>query len=191
MSNPVRVLKRLRLLRGMKQSHVAELLKVTQATVSRWERGLQLPSPDQEQAMLRLLTQPLCPGQDRALRRLVESSSKPVHLICDLTHRLLAVSGPRAALWRVPAGDMYGHSLWRFATPEIREAEARLEALGWDDETAPMVAVNTGAALEQVVPIIPGWMLWERIRLEDGHEARLVTTPERGETLPEGAVVAA
>jgi transcriptional regulator with XRE-family HTH domain len=190
MSNPIRALRRLRLLRGMKQSHLAELLSVTQTTVSRWERGLQQPSPDQEQAMLRLLMQPLPPGQDAALRRLVESSSKPVHLICDLTHRLLAVSAPRAARWRVPASELQGHSLWRFATADIRAAEARLEALGWEGETAPVVALNTAAAYEQIVPITPGWMLWERIRLEDGHEARLVTTPAEGEPLPDGAVVA-
>lgn len=190
MTNPVRCLRRLRVLRGIKQSHLAEMLSVTQATVSRWERGLQHPSPDQEQALLRLLMAPLRPGRDSALRRLVESSARPVHLVCDVTHRLLAASPRRAADWRVPASELEGRSLWPFATEEIRAAEARLDALGWDEPVAPVVAFNTAAKYEQAVPIVPGWVIWERIRLEDGSMARLVTTPAQGEALPEGAVLA-
>jgi len=189
MTNAIRALRRLRLISGIKQSHLAELLSVTQATVSRWERGQQHPSPDQEQALLRLLTAPRKPGQDAALRRLVESSSRPVHLICDLSHRLLAASPARTAGWRLPACEFEGRSLWPYATEEIRAAEARLDALGWDEPAAPVVAFLTGGNYEQAVPILPGWVIWERIRLDDGTPARLVTTPAEGETPPEGAAI--
>lgn len=43
MSNWTRALRNLRQFHGMKQSAISELLNVTQATVSRWETGKQVP----------------------------------------------------------------------------------------------------------------------------------------------------
>ncbi|WP_422087597.1 helix-turn-helix domain-containing protein [Variovorax sp.] len=52
-------LRRMRLLRSIKQTHFAQLMGVNQATVSRWERGQLALSAAQ---------------QDAALKRLVEST---------------------------------------------------------------------------------------------------------------------
>ena len=38
-------LRQMRLLRGIKQAHFAQLMGVSQATVSRWERGKRIPGP--------------------------------------------------------------------------------------------------------------------------------------------------
>jgi transcriptional regulator with XRE-family HTH domain len=171
-----RALRRWRRLRGVKQSHAAELFGVTQATLSRWESGRHR-LPDQAAGKLaRLLAAPLDSPGDAALRRLVESSGLAVHLICDLSHRLLAASPARIAEWRIDAGELRGESLWHFASDEIRTAEARLPELGWYDNGAASVTFWTGRNRSPVVAISPGTLEWQRLPLSDGSFARLVTS---------------
>lgn len=176
MNDHGRALRRWRRLRGVKQSHAAEMFGVTQATLSRWESGRHR-IPEQAIGKLgRLLAAPLDSPGDAALRRLVESSSLPVHLICDLSHRLLAASPARTATWGVDPADLLGASLWRFATDEIRTAEDRLGDLGWYDGGAPCLTLWTGPNDSAVVAIEPGPLEWQRLQLSDGSFARLVTS---------------
>lgn len=163
----------------MKQSHVAEIAGVTQATVSRWESGTHRPTPGQAARLAPLLEVRLDPAADAALRRLVETSALPVHLVCDLSHRLLAVSRPRLAEWRAGEHELLGRSLWPYATDEIRRAEAMLGDLGWHEPAGVAVAAATGPNRDPVVRIPPGILLWERLTLSDGRAARLVTTVPR------------
>jgi transcriptional regulator with XRE-family HTH domain len=172
-----RTLRRWRRLRGVKQSHAAELFGVTQATLSRWERGRHRLPEAAARKLSRLLAAPLDSAADAGLRRLVESSALPVHLICDLSHRLLAASPARVAEWRTDAADLRGVSLWRFATDEIRDAEGRLGDLGWYDEGAAHLRFWTGGNDDPMVAIAPGILIWERLQLSDGTLARLVTSP--------------
>jgi len=175
MSDLRRALRRLRLLRGMKQSHLAELLGVTQTTVSRWERGILAMPPAQQIAAQRLLALPPHPAQDAALKRLVESSTLKLHLICDRTHRLLAVSPARRIEWQVDPAELSGRSMLVYASAEILAAEATLGERGWYDGRLSSLAIDTGANADPLVPIRPGRALWERIMLADGTAARLVT----------------
>jgi transcriptional regulator with XRE-family HTH domain len=169
-------LRRWRRLRGIKQSHAAELLGVGQATISRWEQGHHAPSITESARLAHLLEAPLDSAGDRALYNLVGNSSQPVHLVCDLSHRLLAASRPRLREWRASYEEWRGVSLWRFATAEIRAAEERLSALGWYDTVAPSVRFWTSANHAPVVTIQPGLMQWDRLQLSDGTLARLVTS---------------
>jgi transcriptional regulator with XRE-family HTH domain len=170
-------LRRWRRLRGIKQSHAAELLRVDQSTVSRWERGAQHPTPAEAAALRRLLQASLDAAGDAALRRLVESSALSVHLVCDLSHRLLAASPPRIREWGCGDLSLRGVSLWPFATEAIRVAEGRLADLGWYEAATSALALSTGANDSCLVHIVAGTLLWERIQLSDGTFARLVTTP--------------
>lgn len=171
-----RALRRWRRVRGVKQSHLAELLGVTQATVSRWEAGRHKPTEGEAGRLAQLLRAPLDAAGDAGLRRLVENSTLSVHLVCDLSHRLLAASPARAAEWGCGASELRGVSLWRFASPEIRAAEARLPDSGWYDGATASLTLWTGANRSDVVPILPGMLVWERLQLGDGSFARLVTT---------------
>ena len=171
-----RALSRWRRRRGVKQSHAAELFGVSQASLSRWERGYQRLPDAAARKLTKLLAAPLDSSADAGLRRLVESSALPVHLICDLTHRLLAASPQRFAEWTADASDLRGTSLWRFATDEIQQAEGRLGDLGWYDEGTTELRFWTSDNHDPMVRIVPGILVWERLALSDGTLARLVTT---------------
>jgi len=165
-----------RALRRMKQDHAADLLGVSQATVSRWEAGHQMPTPAEREALRALMAARLDGAADQALSRLVRHSYCETHLVCDLTHRLLAASPARERRWKVSASELMGTSMWRFRTEAIARAEAALPALGWYDEAPPEVEVLTGANESREVPIRRGRCRWTRLRLSDGSYARLVET---------------
>lgn len=173
---PTLPLRRLRRLAGMKQAHLAERMGVAQSTVSRWESGELPPTAEQTRTLQAIFATPPDPAQDAALKRLIETSTSPVHLICDRTHRLLAASPVRAADWRVDLSDYLGRSLLIYASTEILAAEARLDDLGWNDGDVSSLAFDTGANGDPDLPIRPGPMLWERLRLSDGSAGRLVTS---------------
>lgn len=165
-----------RLRRGMKQSHVAELLGVTQPTVSRIERGDLFPTGALREEAMRFLAARLDVRRDAGLRRLVEMAGAPVHIICDLTHRLLAASPTREREWQRSASDLKGVSLWPYASEVIREAETRLGQHGWGEPEGPCaMEVTTNAHSSNALRILPGRMIWERMILSDGSPVRLVT----------------
>ncbi|VFT17214.1 transcriptional regulator [Pseudomonas aeruginosa] len=120
-------LRRWRLLHRVKQTHAAELLGVAQSTISRWESGTQALLVEERARLERLLGARLEAAADKALARLVEANPQPVHLICDLTHRLLACSPARAAQFGVPLGELLDRSLWPYCSEEILRQEATLE----------------------------------------------------------------
>jgi transcriptional regulator with XRE-family HTH domain len=170
-----RRLRAVRRARGMKQSHVADLASVCQSTVCRWERGVIEPEASLADQVLRALCR--APPEDSAVRRLIENCRLPVHLVTDADHRLLAASPSRLAEWGVSSGQLMGQSLWRFATPEIVEAESSLGRLGWWEEWVPApVQVCTRAGGTEELRIAAGLMVWERLWLSDGTAARLCTS---------------
>ncbi len=169
-------LRQWRALRRCKQSHLAELLGVSQATVSRWESGVLHPTGAERDRLTVLLQARLDTAADRQLARLVVTSSLPVHLICDLTHRLLACSAARARQLRKAVADLLGVSLWPAATPEIAAAEEALLALGWFEGRLFCHESETRAQAGGLVDIRASRFRWTRLRLSDGGFVRLVET---------------
>lgn len=182
----MRAVKRARLLRGMKQSHLAEILGVGQSSVSKWESGLHLPPEDLIDALARFAACLPDTHSDAILKRLVEQSSSSMHLVCDDTHRLLAASRPRRLQWRLTEGA--DEPMWPYATDEIRLAEEQLSSLGWRDSPDGAVFFVTSASSDPVVPIIRGTVLWERIPIGDHRFGRLVTTLRPEEAPPGNAL---
>jgi len=171
-----RALRRFRRLNAVKQGHLAELLAVSQATVSRWESGAQEPDEIHRERIVALIAAKADQRGDAALKRLIETSSLSVHLVCDATHRLLAASPSRKAGWAIDADSCLDTSLWRFASPEIAQAEAGLAAKGWFERPYQHMRFRTGANGSAEVPIAPGWLQWDTVPLADGRIGRLATT---------------
>jgi transcriptional regulator with XRE-family HTH domain len=169
-------LRRFRRLHMVKQSAVAERLGVSQGCVSRWESGVHRPDRAQSDRIVRLIAASAGNDRDLALKRLVECSERPVHLICDSTHRLLAASRSRAAGWRTDVSELIGRSLWPFASAEIEAAEAGLAGSGWFERPYQCLELRTGGNGRWDVPVPPGRMLWETLPLADGRVGRLTTT---------------
>jgi transcriptional regulator with XRE-family HTH domain len=171
-----RSLRTWRALRRVKQLHAAELLGVSQATLSRWENGQTTPAPEESERLRLLMAARLDSAADRVLARLVNQSAVPVHLICDLTHRLLAASPAREAQFKVPTCQLMGSSLWRYASEDIVIAEGRLAEHGWFGPTPPAIEFHTRARDSDDLAILACDMRWVRFQLSDGSFARLVET---------------
>ena len=92
--------------------------------------------PAERARMEAVLAARLDTGADRVLAGLVTESPRPVHLICDLSHRLLALSATRAQGFGCAPDAMIGRSLWPFITEELAAMEARLPTLGWREGAA-------------------------------------------------------
>ena len=171
-----RALRRYRRLNGVKQGCLAELLGVSQGTVSRWESGAHEPDPAHRERIAGVIAARTGSDGDAALRRLVATSPLAIHLVCDATHRLLAASAARAASWTGGADAYLGVSLWRFATAEIITAEEGLAARGWFERPFQTLCFVTGGNDSTEVPVQPGLLRWETIPLADGRVGRLTTT---------------
>jgi transcriptional regulator with XRE-family HTH domain len=171
-----RSLRAWRSVRRVKQRHAAELLCVSQATVSRWETGTE-PPDEESQAILRtLMRSRLDSAADHELARFVTQSNQLVHLICDFTHILLAMSASRQREGRFERNEVIGMSLWPFASNEIIAAEEQLTALRWFDEGAPAVEFETGPNQSPDWRIVRGAVRWVRFQLSGGTFVRLVQT---------------
>jgi transcriptional regulator with XRE-family HTH domain len=129
-------LRRWRLLHRVKQAHAAELFGVAQSTISRWESGLQAMEPAEQAKVEAVVGARFDAAADRVLAALICESPRAVHLICDLTHRLLACSSRRAEQFGVPQSELIGRSLWRFAPPKLVAVEGTLAGRGWYERRA-------------------------------------------------------
>lgn len=181
-------LRRLRRSHGMKQTHLAELVGVGQSTVSKWECGYLLPSTGQHLRLVTLFSTRLDPARDAWLSRLVECSTRQVHVMCDTEHYLLAASRPRIGEWRRDFNEVAAQPLTRLLPPDIAFAENWIVEHDAEAFRLSTLVVRTGGREGGPYDIAPALMLWERFQLSEGKWVRLVTNVSKGE-IPEGAIM--
>lgn len=167
-------LKRLRRAIGLKQAALAHLMRVDQATISRWENGVQVPASETQAEVFAALSRKRV--DDFALKRLVATSRDCLHLVDESSHECLAYSPSRARDWSTSQRALLGVSLWQFATNEIQQAEAELTDEGWWElQTPAPKAFVTSQAIHDRIRIAAGQIVWERLYLSDGTPVRLVS----------------
>ncbi len=167
-------LRRWRILNRVKQQALAEDLGVSQSRISRWESGHSEPDAFARRKITQLLRARPETASDRALLDLVTGASNPVHLVCDLTHRLLAASPMRTRFWHVPVSDLMDRPLWRFASESIRSVEHELGDRGWYEPLGPDILYRTERADFAELTIPESQIRISRLALSDGRFARLV-----------------
>lgn len=167
-------LRRWRALNRIKQEVLAHELGVSQARISRWESGHAQPDGRHLLKITQLLRARPSTAADRALLDLVSRSSDSVHLVCDLTHRLLAMSAGREKEWRAPVSEYLNRPLWRFASDGIRAAEQSLAENGWYEPDGPDILYKTERVEFPEMTIPECSVRISRLPLADGSFARLV-----------------
>ncbi|MEO1041679.1 MAG: helix-turn-helix transcriptional regulator [Pseudomonadota bacterium] len=166
-------LRRWRVLNSLSQDALAAHLGVSQVTISRWEKGW-APASAHEKNIRALIEAKPTTASDHALANLIETSTEPYFLICDISHNLLAASRKRALEWHQPVSDLIGTCFWRFATEEIDQVERALEPSGWFDHPHSERQFFTSSADYDEIKIFEGQRKVVRIPLSDGRFARLV-----------------
>lgn len=130
-------IRRLRLSKGWKQTTLADMLSVDQATVSRWERGLQRPDLAARQRLTDLLRREL-PSADRAVLMAVQASPWWA-LALDRGGRILAASEPMAEWWGQPAGQLAGRPAQPMISDDLAWGLDRAAEAGfWHGDVAAM-----------------------------------------------------
>ena len=143
-------LRQVRISSGLTQSDLAEMLSVDQATVSRWERGAQMPDADMQARLRDILFRGRAIGDSR-LTHLVRSAHNLMALI-GADGKFVAISEPTRAIVAEP-----GKFLSDIATPSIQEAWNTAIAAGFfRGETASINFVVEVSRLDGVVTHIEG-----------------------------------
>lgn len=169
------LLRRARRARGIKQAHLAELVGVSQSTLSKWESGWAAISEEHYKRLFKILGTAAIGDSDRWLLRLVRHSARQVHLMRESDHRLLAASHLRICEWKREYSDVASGPLSRDLPSDIAAAEQRLNEIDTETRWCVPAVLHVDGREQGVYEIERGLLLWEWVTLSDGELARLVT----------------
>jgi transcriptional regulator with XRE-family HTH domain len=165
----IRAFRRQRLI---KQSVLAEMAGVDQATISRWERGLQLPDV-QMQRRLRDLLRKATP--DEAILKHLTRMSLGEVMLSNHEQTILASSAPYAQTHRVTADHIVGMS-WRGKQNGEGEGLIRraIQCGFFRGDVASVSVVMLSKSLSGHRRNVPTKVLWGALPLSDGTIVRQV-----------------
>ena len=166
-------LRRFRRLRALKQTALAELIGVDQATVSRWESGRQSPDLSMQQR-LRDLMRRIEPREEVLLSHWI-NASVGYTVLCDEDRIIRAASPSYCTIHGIAASDVVGMSSIPAYTAELERALWLAVDRGFfEGDVASITVVGRANALSGRPRDIPGISVWTPVPLTDGRVLRRV-----------------
>lgn len=166
-------LRRFRRLRSLKQTALAELIGVDQATVSRWERGQQSPDLGMQQRLRDLLRR-IEPGEEVLLKHWI-NASVGYTVLCDEDRVIRAASPSYCSIHGLSSTEVLGLSSIPVFTAELERALWLTADRGFfEGEVASATVVGRVNALSGRPRDIPGISVWTPVPLTDGRVLRRV-----------------
>ena len=160
-------LRRFRRLRALKQTALAEMIGVDQATVSRWESGRQ--SPDlRTQRRLRDLVRRIEPHQEVLLKHWIDTSVGYT-VLCDENRIIRAASASYCSIHGVSPSDVLGRSSLPVFTADLERALWQAVDRGFfEGEVASVTVVGRWNTLSGRQREVGGIAVWTPVPLADG-----------------------
>jgi transcriptional regulator with XRE-family HTH domain len=166
-------LRRFRRLRALKQTALADLLGVDQATVSRWESGRQSPDLGM-QRRLRSLMQQAGPREEVLLRHWINAAVGYTSL-SDENRVVVAASPSFCDYHRVNASEIEGMSLIPAFTEELEQLWAMAIERGFlEGDIASVTLVSRSHLLSGYERNVGTIAVWTPVPLADGQFLRRV-----------------
>jgi transcriptional regulator with XRE-family HTH domain len=166
-------LRRFRRLRSLKQTALAELIGVDQATISRWESGRQNPDLAM-QHRLRDLMRRIEPREEILLKHWI-NASVGYTVLCDEDRIIRAASPSYCSIHGLSSADVLGLSSIPVFTAELERALwLAIDRGFFEGEVASATVVGRANALSGQSLDIPGMSVWTPVPLTDGRVLRRV-----------------
>lgn len=166
-------LRRFRRSRALKQSALAEMIGVDQATVSRWETGRQSPDLGM-QRRLRGLMRRMEPREEALLKHWI-NASVGYTVLCDQDRIVRAASPSYCKIHGVSAAAVLGASTVPVFTAELERALWQTVDEGFfEGDVASVTVVSRVNALSGRDRGVAGISVWTPVPLSDGQILRRV-----------------
>jgi transcriptional regulator with XRE-family HTH domain len=179
-------IRRFRRFRALKQSALAEMIGVDQATVSRWESGRQVPDLGMQRRLRDMIRTP--DSREEELLKHSINAGLGYTVLCDENRIIRAVSRSFCDAHQISQNDAIGKSSEPVFTPEVdRLHHISVEQGFFDGDVASIVIVGRYHALGGAWRNRCGIVSWTPVPLTDGRILRRVDRIQLSEEQYEAA----
>jgi PAS domain S-box-containing protein len=166
-------IRRFRRFRALKQTALAELIGVDQATVSRWESGRQIPDLGMQRRLRDLMRR--AESREEMLLKHGINAAVGYTVLCDEDRIIRAASPSFCEIHGVSRAEIIGHSSMPIFTAELEQMlDITIEHGFFEGEVASATVVSRFHALSGGWRNHAGMVSWTPVPLADGRILRRI-----------------